>query len=684
MYRVGTLLGVLGALLCGDLDSALHTSTMSAAEIKQDLYGDPLPEGAVARFGTVRFLPRFSVLAIALSPDGKAVATGSIPGSTPSSDVEIWDTATGKGTGTLLRGTDNIHCIAWSPDGRYLAVSHARQVEIFEVATRTGVGTLEKPRGKSPYSCWSLCWSPNGKWLAACWSESREVCLWDAATRKLVQSADCAEKPRAVAFSPDSKLLAAAGVGFLHVRDVATFTVRMNHEDASSEIRSVAVSPDGKTLAGAVELPEKKDKDPVEPPKEASGCVRFWDASTGQPRGETARFEGAPQQVAFTPDGKMVVSHDNGGFLRLWDPSTKAQRARLTLPGYAGWHFSISGDGTTLATAGRRIAIWDLATAKPRKPWDTHGGCVNAAQFSPDGGTVFSGGGVDGIRCWDPKSGRLLRRIPGTEAGVIGMALSHGGKMGAAGAAEGMISLWDPVTGQSLGTLPGHKSREPSCSVFSMAFDPAAHYLVSGGTDKTVRFWDLAERKEIRKLDLPGMPIRVILSSDGKTLAVGVLDVLGVDARIRLYEFPSGREIQAIARSASILGACDFLPGRPCVAVPKRKINWLSFLRRDALNDWHAPVRLWDYQEGKELWATKPVVIPGAIKASHAGRFIAVATWYPEDPICVFSAQSGELLKEFRGHFDGVRDLAFSPDDSQLLSAGQDGTLLLWDISGLE
>ncbi|MCR4415588.1 MAG: hypothetical protein NUV77_24515, partial [Thermoguttaceae bacterium] len=107
---------------------------------RRDRYGDPLPEGAVARCGTIRMLPRFGVWSVAISPDGKTVASASMPGSTPSEVVELWDAETGTRIAELLRGALNTIALSWSPDGTRLAVSHDNRVEILDVQGRRSLG----------------------------------------------------------------------------------------------------------------------------------------------------------------------------------------------------------------------------------------------------------------------------------------------------------------------------------------------------------------------------------------------------------------------------------------------------------------------------------------------------------------------------------------------------------------
>ena len=157
--------------------------SIGAAQTKVDLLGDPLPEGAIVRCGTVRFLPRFSAWAVAFSPDGKTVAVGNIPGSWPSECVELWNTATARRIAMLAAGSFNILALAWSPDGRKLAVGHDRRLEIFDAFKGTVLATLPQPKPSS-HCNWSICWSSDGQQLAS-QSTDGEICVWNVVSASI-------------------------------------------------------------------------------------------------------------------------------------------------------------------------------------------------------------------------------------------------------------------------------------------------------------------------------------------------------------------------------------------------------------------------------------------------------------------------------------------------------------------
>jgi WD40 repeat protein len=660
--RVGTRV-----LACGLLALGLGLRTGPAAagtpENRIDCYGDPLPPGAVARLGTVRFLPCSTAWAVALSPDGRTVATGTISGS-ERNIVELWDAATGARIGTIADGTENIFCLAWSPDGRQLAVAHANRVEIFDAQTHNSLGELEQAAKVHASGYWSLRWSPDGRRLAAVLRST--VAVWDAATRKLVQTAANEHTVRGVAFSQDGRLLAVCGDALLETRRTDDFKVQMKAGGASAEVQSVAFSPDGKTLAGGVKLASSPDKKSDHP----GSCVRFWDACTGKVRGETTAFNGPPSEVTYLPDGKTVVAVAAWHAVHGWSTATLKEQWTLSSVGYIGWQFAVSADGRTMATAHRRVALWDLATGRQRQSWATHSQNVFSAAFTADGASILSTGG-EGIRCWEAASGRLLRCLPGTESDVFStLAISHDCRTVAAGKSRD-ICLWEWPSWKALGDLSGHKEAAMGNPVTSLDFAPGDAVLISGGGDQSVRFWDVATRRATRSLELPQCVARVKFSPDGKVVAVGSF------GEVVLLEAASGKRLDAIPDSQCMFfGALDFLPAGPCLVVPKFRYAGFGNPQPEV---WKRPtaIRCWDYRQKKELWVSEFLPLLTVIAVSHSGRLVATGGLAADDSICVWSARTGRRLAEFRGQSE-VRAITCSPDDSRLLTGSQDGTLLLW------
>jgi RNA polymerase sigma factor (sigma-70 family) len=608
-----------------------------------DAAGDALPQGAVARLGSLRWRHGEPIDAGALSPDGKLLATAG------NASLHLFDMSTGRTVHTLRGHTRRVTHVTFSPDNRTLLSSS------IDGSLREWDATTGEPQRvliQNMRYVNQAAYSPDGTLIAVAVDAGPQVqylAFLDAKTGKELDR--MAIDTVSVVFSPNGRFLATTAgytqraflIDVAARRTVATLTER------AMLVHGVAFSPDSRTVAA----------DPGYQDDGKPRAVALWDVPTARVR-QLLRVAnvGRPSYPQFGPDGKTLQIG-----LVVYDLATQAESR---LPDALGTVFASTPDRNVVAghSGNGAIRIWDRAEAKLRATPPGHAGAVTILVPGADGKELIAFGNHHRRAVWQIATGRLLEETPtallpytvsADWSTVVAVPPSASRKMLLYNVADGKL-ITELTSSRG---LPRAVALAPDARLVAAArfqvFPPAKEpewyvEVIDTKTDKVQTGIKLGQTRRTA----------LAFSPDAKILAIGA-----DDGRLQFFDpttaQPIGvKEIPAPAKAR--VEQIAYAPDGSTLAV--------AYSSGDVVQ--------WDAATAKEL--RRLAQRAGPITYSADGKTLAAL-----DPkrmtIHLHDATTGAERGRLTGHGAAIRALAFSPDGRRLYSGSDDTTALVWDIT---
>ena len=655
-----------------------------------DLYGDPLPAGAVMRLGTVRYRSNGNVLGF-LS-DSKTVVTSPTFGIGAPPNLQFWDASSGVLKREIRLEISSVVREGMSLTHKWLAAAvslpikpgQPRELEIIVWDVESGEEILRRKRAEDDTIDVAAALSPDGKILV---SFANDVLRFEKADtgEEILRGKFPSHYGPSIAFSPDGKTLAFSTDATTHKLYLWNWTAGQEVQELKVPDRvgsSLAFSPDGKVLieCGDFQTP-----------------LRVWDVATSKlVRSQLPALKSHYYTHAtFTPDGKTVIATtriNRPSTVEIWDFATWQLKGSFS--GFELDKVFVSPDGKLLTATGGGIRVWDLESKKELSANDdAH--IARVDRLANLGNLVISAGYDCTVRLWDVNSGKQRAMI--THGSIVrGIALSPDGTKFVSSSIDNTVCLWDTATCKQIYKLLGHGA---SGGYRVVSFTPDGKHFLSWGDDMHVRKWEVATGKAVLEYeiildgkkstidpdDTRGALLSKLRNGEGLFTPDGKSFLFEDKFSVYVFDVETGKQLHRVPSPGLVMGSM-------AISTDSRLLLLNSSGERIEIKRPDGRVQATAADEhpvvirelaglGQRFKVVLPEKSPGPLAFSPDGKMFAEVAEEAGSPIRFWDAITGKELGTISG-FPGVaRSLLFSSDSTRLMAGMQDTTVLVWDLS---
>ena len=597
-----------------------------------------------------------TVTALAFSVTGKTVA------SVGKNAINFWNVDSGqeKGSISLANKSSAIAQLVFSPNGKRIA-GRSFNNDIFLWSVDGGHSkSAQLAQGVAVHE---LMFSPDGKTLAgATVGKNSKIELWNAATGKSIAELPAKMLVSDIAFSPDNKMLASAGLdGQIKLWDLVSGAIKQTIE-THEELAHVVFSPENSLLASG-----SRGNDPK---------VQVWNYQNGDLLFSRQTEGGeAVADLFFNAVGNLLASVGKDNRISLFNlPDGDIQHLLIGHTDKIN-RAAFNATQSSLAAVGKdgQLLVWDLvsgfvqqgfqlpnfASANLTSPSTPTSASSSVAPKLSDtsklpavaknSATADAGNNISG----SDKAKKFKKRSAQRWKGIKALAVSNDGTEMGAGSVDGTIQIFKK-SGKARWKISGHHGK----AISALAFKGKGKQWVSVGRDTEIKVWDDATGNHVKTyFGLEHPPRTVAVSPDGKFIATA-----GEETRVFIYDAAAGKLKNIFSGHVDFVNNLAFSPDSKLLASAGAEGNIL----------------LWDVSTGKQLKKFRGHSDEvNAVAFSPDGSMLASAG--VDSSVILWNIGTGYQIRTLSGHQGSVRSVAFSPNGKKLVSAGDDTRMLVWN-----
>ena len=504
-------------------------------------------------------------------------------------------------------------------------------------------------------------------------------------------------------FTPDEKRIVFVSDSIINVVDLESSEKIFCLTGDKYGISCMAISPDGNKIVSVscreliqIGYQQYESGDSDDETRYTDNTVKVWDATTGK---ELLSFNAhlrTINSVAFSPDGKSIVTSSYDKFIKIWniDTGEEIQNMKWKVNSVAiEAVFSPDGKYIVSGHVSGKIKIWDVKTGDGIKSWNGHNSYLISVAISQDGLRIVSTANDATIKIWDMESNetqnmktrvdwcvfsqdKKLIAYPNEEdvieiynieteqkikleerEGVVNdLIFSPDGKYFAASSAidgDGTLIIWNTETGKVEHSLVGHTDW-----ITSIDYSKDGKHLITSAWDRKIIIWDTETGDSIKTINviMPGYAQSVRYDHDVKT----IVQTQRGSKDIYLYDVDTYELIRTLSGHQTAVGGASYSSDGKYIAS----------------TDNNKTTKIWNAKTGDVIQTVEGYFIRFSDNANKMLMY--------NDKYLVYDLEKGSCVYSLESINDTIVAATFTNNDQQIMTVSSNGTIRIWDFPPLQ